>query len=185
MNKSYNKILVTLLLSIYFLGCSKTQIEKVEYIIIKVPPILDKSLSKEENFWRFHHFLFPQEPIPNPIPKGLPNYDALLYITLEKNGDIKINSEINGNIQNTEILSQKLKRIFQERKENNVFEPNSHKVVKAVGIQAPLSTKYGDVLKVLSAIKKSGAEPMVLLIDGYPIKAIAKLNLEKEKISGL
>ncbi len=177
MNKSYSKSLAIILLSISFLGCSKTPVKEEEYIIVKVPPIVDKSLSTEENFWRFNHFLFPQEPIPNPIPKGLPNYDALLFVTLEKNGNIKINSEINGNIQNTDILSQRLKEIFREGKENNVFEANSTKIVKAVGVQAPVSTKYGDVLKLLNAIKESGAEPIVLLIDGYPIETI--INLEK------
>lgn len=175
------KFLLLLLFSIFFLGCSKTQIEKEKYIIVKIPPAVDKSLSREENFWRFKHFLFPQEPIPNPIPEGLPNYDALLFVNLEKDGQIKLNSETNGNLESTGILTRRLNEIFRERKENNVFEVNSNKVVKAVGIQAPLSAKYGDVIKVISAVKESKAEPIVLLIDGYPLKEIFEINSESAK----
>ncbi len=179
MSKSYKNILTILILSLFFFGCSKAHVEKEKYVIVKIPPAYDKSLSSEENFYRFKHFLYPQTPIPNPIPKGLPNYDGLLSVILEEDGQIKLNTELNGNIQNTNPLIQRLKGIFQDRKEYGVFEVNSNKVVKAVGIDAPHSAKFGDVMKVINAVDESKAEPMVLMIDGNPLNAIFEnMNVE-------
>lgn len=159
------KFIILIIFSCLFVSCLKTQRTEQTIIIVKIPPIYNDKLSRGENFYRFTHFLYPQEEIPNPIPKGLPNYDSLLHILVDEKGKITINSQDVGNISNTKVLQDKLTKLFQERKEIGAYEPNSRKVVKAVGIKADSSTKFGDFMKVLEAIKRSDAEPIVLLFD--------------------
>jgi biopolymer transport protein ExbD len=151
-----------------WLACSKAPQVEQSIIIVKVPLVPDKTLSQEEIYWRSQKLLFPQIEIPNPIPEGLPNDDSLFLVSLEKDGKIKLNSEVIGSLDNPEILRQTLKQIFQQRTENGVFEPNSNKIAKAVAIKAPLSMKYGDFLKIAEAVKESGAEPIVLQVDELP-----------------
>jgi biopolymer transport protein ExbD len=132
---------------------------------VKVMPIPEEMLTDEEFYWRSQKFLFPQIETPNPIPQGLPYDHSLLLVALEKDGSIKLNSETTGNLENLEAFKQRLKEIFQERTERGVFEPNSDKIIKAIAIKSPLSAKYGDVAKIVDALKECGADPIVLQID--------------------
>ncbi|MDQ3130391.1 MAG: hypothetical protein M3Q99_06475 [Acidobacteriota bacterium] len=109
--------------------------------------------------------MFPQQEIPNPIPKGLPHDHSLLIISIDESGKLTLNSENEGNVSDTNFLMTRLSKIFREREETGVYEPGKWKIVKAVGIKAARSIKYGDFIKVVEAIKQSGAEPIVLLID--------------------
>ncbi len=136
--------------------------------LVKVPLPVDKNLSSEEQFWRNKSSLFPQTEIPRPIPKGLPNDDTFLVVLLEKTGKIKINSEKTAEITNTKQLTDKLGVIFAYRKEMGVFEENSREPVRAVIVKSPRSEKYGNVVKVIDAVKESGADPIVLQIDDLP-----------------
>ncbi len=147
------------------MSCSQGRLVEQNVIIVKIPPIYDKNLTEEENYWRFRHFLFPQEEIPNPVPKGLPNDDSLLYVSLDENGRLKINSQGVGDVSETEFLTERLAVIFKERENNKVYESESQKIVKAVGIKAADSICYGDFVKVIEAVKQSGAEPIVLLFN--------------------
>lgn len=134
-------------------------------IEVKVPPILDKKLSTEERFWRYEKFLNPNLKIPSPIPKGIPNSCGFLHISIEIDGLIILNSEISGNLENTDVLKSRLEDIFRQRTLNGVYVEGSDKIAKSVVIKASASTKYGDFIKVLTAIKESGAEPIVLRND--------------------
>jgi biopolymer transport protein ExbD len=98
----------------------------------------------------------------------LPNDDSFLIISPEKDGKLKINQQFNGTLENTNPLLEKLSEIFAYREKSGIFEENSYKVVKAVIVKAPRSVKYGDVLKVIDAVKTSGADPIVLQIDDLP-----------------
>ncbi len=160
-----NSKFVLIILCCLLLSCSKNQQIERNIIIVKVPPIYDEKLSREENYYRFQHFLFPQIEIPNPIPKGLPNDCSLFSISVEENGKLKLNSQDIGSISETKLLTEQLKTFFQERERLGVYEPGNWKVVKAVGIETVPSTKYGDFMKVVDAVKQSGADPIVLLFD--------------------
>lgn len=98
----------------------------------------------------------------------IPNYDKFLFISLENDRKLKINMQEFGNLEDTKPLTKILYRNFIEREENKVFEPNSNKILKAVIIKAPRSSKYGDVAKVIDAVKLSGADPIILQIDDLP-----------------
>lgn len=136
---------------------------------VKVPPYFDEKTSDEERFWRIQKLIFPQTEIPNPIPEGLPNFCGFLYVSLEQDGKIKLNSQtIGAEISNLTPLTEDLAEIFRQREENGVYEENSDKVVKVVIVKVPLSTKYGDFMKIIDAVKASGAEPIALQIDELP-----------------
>lgn len=133
--------------------------------IVKIPLNRKENETDEEFYWRSQKSLFPQIEIPNPIPKSLPNDDSFIIVSIKNNGKLKINSEPQKDI---ESLKERLKEVFRGREENGVFEPNSNKIVKTVVIKSNLSTKYGEVVKVIDAVKKSGAEPIILQIDDLP-----------------
>jgi biopolymer transport protein ExbD len=98
----------------------------------------------------------------------IPNYDKFLTVSVEKDKKLKINFQGIGTLENTTPLSERRTQVFTERTENKVFEPNSNKVVRAVIVKAPRSCRYGDVAKLVDAVKSSGADPIVLQIDDLP-----------------
>jgi biopolymer transport protein ExbD len=46
--------------------------------------------------------------------------------------------------------------------------PESQRIEKTVFVKAPRSVKYGDVVKVIDAIKGAGANPVGLQVDDLP-----------------
>ncbi len=156
---------VLIILCCLLLSCSTNQQIEQNIIIVKVPPTYDEKLSREENYYRFQHFLFPQLEIPNPIPKGLPNDNSLLTVSVDEKGKITLNSQNEGNVSETKFLIERLTTIFQEREKAGVYETGNWKIVKAVGIKTANSIKYSDFIEVVGAVKQSGADPIVLLFD--------------------
>ncbi|HXG83136.1 MAG TPA: hypothetical protein VNI84_03825 [Pyrinomonadaceae bacterium] len=82
--------------------------------------------------------MFPQIEIPNPIPKGLPNDDSLLFVSMDENGKLKLNSQ---EIPAANSLTMRLNEVFLEREKNGVYEPGERRIVKAVGIKTAHSVK--------------------------------------------
>ena len=154
------------------LSCAKAPTEQ-SVIVVKVPPFYDKKYSDFGNYLRFQDFLFPPKDIskdkihyPDSSDKTvLPNDYGMAYQVSVKNGKVLLNSEVQGNISDTERLIERLHGIFQHNEENGVYEPNNRKIYKAVGIKTDNSVKYGDFFKVVEAVKQSGADPIVLLFD--------------------
>jgi biopolymer transport protein ExbD len=112
----------------------------------------------------------PSEPTDDFAP---PNPLALV-VTIDKDLQIKLNKSEMGSIADLNKLSSELSRIFQARKENGAFQIDSigrmdlsddEKTVKTVFIKAPRSIAYGEVVKVMDAIKGAGAAPIGLQID--------------------
>jgi biopolymer transport protein ExbD len=58
-----------------------------------------------------------------------------------------------------------LKTIFDDRENRGVFRPDSNEVEKTVFIKAPKGVPYGEVVKVIDAVKLAGADPVGLQID--------------------
>ncbi len=111
---------------------------------------------------------------PNKMDKADSNINFLV-VSLNKDSTLKLNTESGfGNVQETDLLTKKLSEIFKERTENRVYSENllsrndltnEEKIEKTVFIKAPRSIDYGSVVKVIDAVKISGAEPISLQID--------------------
>ena len=72
-------------------------------------------------------------------------------------------------------LVQTLADLFQQRARNRVFRaelltrtdiPERLRIQKTVFVKAPRAIPYGEVTKIIDAIKGAGAEPIGLQLDG-------------------
>ena len=118
------------------------------------------------------------------IPQELKNIENVnpniytLVVALESDLSLRLNDEKNlGTTENTEKLVERLKIVFNERKENGVYAENAisgsnatldEKIEKTVFIKAPRTADYGSVAKIIDAVKLSGANPVSLQIDDLP-----------------
>jgi biopolymer transport protein ExbD len=97
-----------------------------------------------------------------------------LVVSIAKDLKLKLNQEPMGDATSPSTLEQKLTRIFQQRKELRDYKPGLEKrsdlpederVEKTIVVKAQRSTRYGDVVRLIDAIKGAGANPIVLQID--------------------
>jgi biopolymer transport protein ExbD len=83
-----------------------------------------------------------------------------LVVSINGDSSLNLNEEVNlASISDPQLLTEKLKSVFSMRASNLENE-------KTVFIQAPKRFPYGEVVKVIDAIKMTGASPISLKIDG-------------------
>jgi biopolymer transport protein ExbD len=107
----------------------------------------------------------PAEPKPedqNVVLKPNPN---TLIVFIDKDLKLRLNQDEMGNVTDTSGLTNKLTEIFNYRDANGIFRENTNETEKTVFIKAPRSVKYGEVAKVVDAVKFAGAQPVGLQID--------------------
>lgn len=114
----------------------------------------------------------PQEP--KDLSNVQPN-DLSLVVALDTDLSLALNNQKDlGNVNDAEKLIEKLRETFQKRKENQNYADNlamktdlteDERIEKTVFIKAPKGTSYGNVTKVIDAVKMSGAQPISLQID--------------------
>lgn len=96
---------------------------------------------------------------------GEPHPDTLI-VTVNSDYSLKLNQEKDfGTIENPNRLIERLENVFAQRAENGVFDESNKNIVKTVFIKAPRSLPYGEVVKVVDAVKIAGADPISLQID--------------------
>jgi biopolymer transport protein ExbD len=96
---------------------------------------------------------------------GEPN-DYTLIVTVNSNYSLKLNQEKDfGTVENPNKLIEKLENVFAQRTANGVFDESNKNIVKTVFIKAQRSLPYGEVVKVVDAVKIAGADPISLQID--------------------
>ena len=107
----------------------------------------------------------PAEPKPEEKTQAKPN--PLTLVVGINRGDMKVtlNNEDAGDVSNTELLTNKLMQIFKDRESNNVLREGTNELEKTVFIKSPKSISYGNVARVIDAVKTAGAEPIGLQID--------------------
>lgn len=75
------------------------------------------------------------------------------------------------------MLSGRLASVFRQRREQRAYKPGmetrtdlpeDERLERTVFVKAPRSMKYGDVVKVIDAIKGAGASPVGLQVDDLP-----------------
>lgn len=153
---------------------SETEAEIIE---VRVPPFHDPARTIGENQCLFSLFLFPAKGLRSDeiscTGAAAVNDDSLLYLTVSPDGSFRLNgqSEVNGepvgSVNSKEPLTKTLATLFSEREKNGVFEPESDRIVKGVGVRIPSDQRYSEVISILRSVKESGANPIVLLLDGH------------------
>jgi biopolymer transport protein ExbD len=103
-----------------------------------------------------------------------PNPDALVA-ALENDGSIRLNQETGlGTADDTTKLTERLKFVFEQRVANgNISDafadapdrPIPDRIERAVFIKAPHNAGYGQVARIVDAVKIAGAFPISLQID--------------------
>jgi biopolymer transport protein ExbD len=100
-----------------------------------------------------------------------------LVVSISNDLQLKLNADPIGSVNDTSPLSQRLAQLFQQRKETRAYKPGmetradvpeADRIEKTVFVKAPRSLKYGDVVKVIDAIKGAGASPVGLQVDDLP-----------------
>lgn len=90
-----------------------------------------------------------------------------LKVTLTRGQDQIAEASVN----DAGVIAQRLTQEFRERREQQIWKegmdiradlPPDERIEKTVFVKAPQSFKYGDVVKVIDAIKGSGASPVGL-----------------------
>lgn len=108
------------------------------------------------------HARIPSEPrLSNPIP---PATDTLV-VTINSDLSLTLNGQGHlGEVDHPAELIELLSSVFDQRERNLVLDESGN-VVKGVFIKAPRNIGYGNVAKVIDAVKIAGAEPLALQID--------------------
>jgi biopolymer transport protein ExbD len=107
----------------------------------------------------------PSEPDPQQDLSQIKPNPLTLVVTIANDLKLKLNQDEMGSVNDTGNLSQRLAGLFAQRKEQRAYKPGTEEVEKTVFVKAPRSLKYGDVVKVIDAIKGAGANPVGLQVD--------------------
>ncbi len=100
-----------------------------------------------------------------PKPGGEPNPDTLV-VSVNSDLSLEINRQKDfGTVAEPTNLIAKLSQTFKEREENGAFRPGTNEIETTVFIKAPRTLQYGEVAKVVDAVKQAGASPIGLQID--------------------
>lgn len=116
----------------------------------------------------------PVEPDPNDDLSKLKPNPLTLVVSISLDLKLELNREPMGTATDTAKLTQTLTRIFQARKEQHAYKPGmetrtdvpeDERIEKTIVVKATRSNKYGDVVRLIDAIRGAGANPVVLQID--------------------
>jgi len=100
-----------------------------------------------------------------------------LVVSVSPDLQITLNQTAIGSVNDTAPLAQRLAQVFQQRKEQRAYKvgmetradmKEDDRIEKTVFVKAPRAAKYGDVVKVIDAIKGAGANPVGLQVDDLP-----------------
>jgi biopolymer transport protein ExbD len=94
-----------------------------------------------------------------------PNPNTLIVFINREGAKIRLNQDDIGDVSDTAPLTAKLEEVFKDRESRGVLREGTNEVEKTIFIKAPKSVKYGDVVKVIDAVKLAGAQPIGLQID--------------------
>jgi biopolymer transport protein ExbD len=125
----------------------------------------------------------PAEPDPNEDLRMLKPNPLTLVVSISTDLRLKLNQDDIGNVNDSAPLSVKLQQILRLRKEMRAYKPGletrtdlteDERVEKTITVKAPRSIKYGDVMKIVDAIKGAGASPIVLQLDDLVVVRVLR-----------
>lgn len=100
-----------------------------------------------------------------------------LVVSITTDLQIKLNQDVMGSVNDTSALAAKLQQTFSQRREQHAYKvgmetatnvSEDQRIEKTVFVKAPRALHYGDVVKVIDAIKGAGASPVGLQVDDLP-----------------
>ena len=94
-----------------------------------------------------------------------PNPLTLVVSINKDTKKVMLNTDELGDTTDTSALTNKLKQVFKDRETNGTFREGTNEVEKTLFIKSPRTLKYGEVVKVIDAVKTAGAQPIGLQID--------------------
>jgi len=119
----------------------------------------------------------PTQRDPNEDLSKLKPNPLTLVVTVAPDLSIKLNQDAVGSVNDTTPLAQRLLQVFQQRTDQRAYKvgmetradlKEDDRIEKTVFVKAPRATNYGDVVKVIDAIKGAGANPVGLQVDDLP-----------------
>jgi biopolymer transport protein ExbD len=119
----------------------------------------------------------PTQRDPNEDLSKLKPNPLTLVVTISPDLQLRLNQDAVGSVNDTGALSQRLVQVFRQRKEQRAYKVGMEtrsdlreddRIEKTVFVKAPRAAKYGDVVKVIDAIKGAGASPVGLQVDDLP-----------------
>ncbi len=88
-----------------------------------------------------------------------------LVVAINRDRTLALNNESAGSVDEPEALTNRLLAEFKVREQNDIRREGTNEIEKTLFIKSPTSVKYGDVAKVIDAVKAAGAQPIGLQID--------------------
>jgi len=119
----------------------------------------------------------PTQRDPNEDLSKLKPNPLTLVVSIAPDLSIKLNQDSLGSVNDPTPLAQKLALTFQQRKDQRAYKigmenrtdlKEDDRIEKTVFVKAPRALRYGDVVKVIDAIKGAGANPVGLQVDDLP-----------------
>ena len=118
----------------------------------------------------------PSQRDPNEDTSKLKPNPPTLVVSISTDLQIKLNQDAMGSVNDPGALAARLQQVFQQRREQHAYRvgveatnlPEEQKIEKTVFVKAPRALHYGDVVKVIDAIKGAGASPVGLQVDDLP-----------------
>jgi biopolymer transport protein ExbD len=89
----------------------------------------------------------------------------VLVAMIDRTKNLRLNNEQMGSAGEQTALTNKLVQVFKDRENNGIFREGTNEVEKTVIVKAARSLTYGDVVKLINAVKGAGAAPIGLQID--------------------
>ena len=114
----------------------------------------------------------PAEPLPENNTR-LDNPDTIV-VSISAAGVIRINAESAGEVSDTSKLVTRLSEVFGQRVANGNISgsfaddpgrPFPDRAERTVFVKAPKTVSYGDVARIVDAVKTAGAYPISLQLD--------------------
>ena len=119
----------------------------------------------------------PTQRDPNEDLSKLKPNPLTLVVSIGSDLQIKLNQDSVGSVNDTTPLAQRLSAVFKQRQDQRAYKvgmeartdvKEEDRIEKTVFVKAPRAMKYGDVVKVIDAIKGAGANPVGLQVDDLP-----------------
>lgn len=116
----------------------------------------------------------PAEPDMNLDLSTLKPNPLTLVVSVSPDLRLRLNMDDMGSVNDTLPLSKRLIQVFQMRRDMRAYKPGfetrtdlpeDERVEKTITVKATRSIRYGDVMKVIDAVKGAGASPIVLQLD--------------------